>query len=970
MSGLFDGDEGPKASGTAERPGRSRALLITTGVLIVGFLLLTGLSSFWTDRMWYSSVGYSDVFSRMLWTKVGLFAFFAVLMSVVVGLNMVLAYRFRPIFRPASAEQTSLDRYRDAITPIRRWLVIGVSLVLGAFAGTSAAGEWRNFMLWSHRVPFGKTDPYFDRDIGFYVFSLPWWHFVVDFAMAMAVVALLAAAVVHYLYGGIRLQSKHDRISGSAAVQLSVLLGAFMLFKAADYWLDRFDVLTGSGNLIDGMSYTDDNAVLPAKNILLGIAVVCALLFFLNIWRRSWMLPSVGVALFVLSAILLGLIWPGIVQQFQVSPSEADKEAPYITKTIQATRDAFNLGDISIETYDQAVDEPSVQELSDATAAVPLIDPKLVRDNFEQNQQQQGYYTVAPVLDVDRYTVDGTDRALVLGVRELDQSGLAESNKNWSNLHTVYTHGYGVIAAYGNQRDAADDVVPAETTPWAESGLPPTGALSDQQDDGYQGAIYFGEQSPDYSIVGKAEGGSDVEFDLPESSDGDKGTTTTYDGQAGVPLGGLWNQLLYAVKFGDPNIVLSSRVNANSKIIYDRDPTERVKKVAPWLQIDRDPYPAVVDGKVVWILDGFTTTDRYPLSDKQSYDDMTNDSLADTSQFQALPTDEINYMRNAVKATVDAYDGTVTLYEWDETDPMLQAWMGAFPETVQPKSEISPDLMAHLRYPEDLFKVQRYQYARYHVTDASDWYEGNDRWQVPQDPYKTGALQPPYRMFIDNPDTATTGSTFSMTSVYTPYKRENLVGFMDVNSDATQSDYGKIRVLRSPGQNIPGPGQVANSFANDEDVKNALSKFSLGGTTPKYGNLLTLPVDGKLLYVQPVYTVRNSEASYPILNAVITSFGQTGGPVGFGTSLPAAIADLLGGTLEPDNPPDTGNPGQGGNNLPADVRNLLTRAEAAFDAADAAFADGDTVTWAQEMERGRALIQRAIEAADSQAPKN
>ncbi|MGE0168278.1 UPF0182 family protein, partial [Nocardioides sp.] len=785
MSGLFDGDEKPTA-GTAPRPGRSRALLISAAVLVVGFLLLTGLSGFWTERMWFDSVGYSSVFSRMLWTRVALFVVFALLMAVVVGFNMVLAFRFRPIFRPASAEQTSLDRYREAITPIRTWLVLGISLLMGAFAGTSAAGEWRNFMLWRHSVPFGKSDPYFDRDISFYVFSLPWWHFVVDFAMAMAVVALLAAAVVHYLYGGIRLQATHDRISGAAAVQLSVLLGAFMLFKAADYWLDRFDVLTGSGNLIDGMSYTDDNAVLPAKNILLGIAVVCALLFFLNIWRRSWMLPSVGVALFVLSAILLGLIWPGIVQQFQVSPSEADKEAPYIEKTIQATRDAFSLGDISIETYDQATTNPSADELSAATSAVPLIDPKLVRDNFEQNQQQQGYYTVAPVLDVDRYKVGDTDRALVLGVRELDQTGLAESNKNWSNLHTVYTHGYGVIAAYGNQRNEADEVVPAETTPWAESGLPPTGALTDQQDGGYQGAIYFGEQSPKYSIVGKVDGGSDVEFDLPESTDGDKGTTTTYDGKAGVPIGGLWNQLLYAVKFSDPNIVLSSRVNANSKIIYDRDPTERVKKVAPWLQIDRDPYPAVVDGKVVWILDGFTTTDRYPLSDKQSFDDMTNDSLADTSQFQALPTDEINYMRNAVKATVDAYDGTVTLYAWDETDPMLQAWMGAFPDTVEPRSAISPDLMAHLRYPEDLFKVQRYQYARYHVTDASDWYEGNDRWQVPQDPYKVGDLQPPYRMFIDNPGQDTVGSTFSMTSVYTPYKRENLVGFMDVNSDATQ----------------------------------------------------------------------------------------------------------------------------------------------------------------------------------------
>jgi uncharacterized protein len=964
MSGLFDGEASRERRAT-ERPGRSRALLITAGVIVVGFVALTGLSSFWTERLWFDSEGYSSVFTRLVWTRISLFVAFGLLMAVAVGLNMLLAFRFRPIFRPASPEQTSLERYREAVTPIRRWLLLGISALIGVFAGTSAAGQWRNFMLWNNRVPFDKRDPFFHRDIGFYVFDLPWWHFVVSFTMTLAVVSLMAAAVVHYLYGGIRLQSTQDRISGAAAGQLSVLLGIFMLAKAADYWLDRFDILTGSGRLIDGMTYTDDHAVLPAKNILLGIAVICALLFLLNVWRRTWLLPSVGLALFLLSAILLGLIWPGIVQQFQVDPSEADKEKPYIARNIEATRAAFNLEGIVPQPYNETVSNPTVQQLSAATSSVPLVDPQLVRQTFEQKQQQQGYYSVAPVLDVDRYDINGVERALVLGVRELDQSGLADSNKNWSNLHTVYTHGYGVIAAYGNQRNAADVTNSADetATQWAESELPPQGALTNLQTDGYQGRIYFGEQSPTYSIVGKAPGGSDVEFDLPESSTGDQGTTTTYDGKAGVGIGGLWHQLLYAVKFGDPNILLSSRVNSNSKIIYDRDPAKRVEKVAPWLSIDGDPYPAVVDGRVVWILDGYTTTDHYPLSDKQSFKEMTDDSLATNSQFQALPTDDINYMRNAVKATVDAYDGTVTLYAWDETDPMLKAWMNAFPDTVRSKSAISPDLLAHLRYPEDLFKVQRFQFARYHVTDASDFYEGNDRWQVPQDPYTVGKLQPPYRMFIDDPN-ASTGLTYSMTSVYVPYKRENLVGFMDVDSDATDpANYGKLRVLRSPGQNIPGPGQIANSFANDQDVKDALFKFSSGGTTPVYGNLLTLPVDGKLLYVQPVYTVRNSEASYPILNSVITSFGGTDGRVGFGPSLPAAVADLL-GSPPPTNP--TNNPGNNnpGGNLSAQVRRLLNQAEAAFNEADTAKARGDFDTWVAKLEQGRALLQRAIEIAN------
>ena len=978
MSGLFEGDQSRKAQVGVERPGRSRALLITTGVVIVGFLALTGLSSFWTERLWFDSLGYESVFSRLVWTRVLLFVGFGAVMAGSVAASMMLAFRLRPIFRPASPEQTSLDRYRETVTPIRRWLVLGVCLVVGAFAGTSAAGEWRTFMLWRNAVPFEAEDPYFSRDIGFYVFSLPWMHFVVGFVMALAVVSLLAAGVVHYLYGGIRLQATHDRISGAAATHLSVLAGVFMLAKGADYYLDRFDILTSSGNLIDGMSYTDDNAVLPAKNILMGIVVVCAVLFFVNVWRRTWMLPTVGVGLWVLSSILLGLIWPGIVQQFQVDPSEADREEPYIQENIIATRQAFDLEQIEIvEDPSQAAEAATLTQLSASTSQVPLIDPELVRDNFEQQQQQQAYYSLAPVLDVDRYQVGEQERALVLGVRELDQSGLAESNQNWSNLHTVFTHGYGLIAAFGNQRDTDNEAAPFTDLAFAEQGLPPSGVLSDQSESGYEARIYFGEQSPDYSIVGKADGGQDVEFDRPLSEE--EGSTTTYDGRDGVGVGGLWRQLLYAVKFGDPNIVLSSRVNDNSRIIYERNPADRVRKVAPWLSIDQDPYPAVVDGKVVWILDGYTFTDRYPLSDKQSYEEMTDDSLPEVTQFQALPTDELNYMRNAVKATVDAYDGTVTLYEWDETDPLLRAWMGAFPGTVQAKSEISEELLAHLRYPEDMFKVQRYQFARYHVADADQWYEGDDRWQVPRDPYQDSNYQPPYRMLISDA-ASPTGSTYSMTSVYVPNQRSNLVGYMDVNSDATSDRYGAMRVLRSSGPTVPGPGQVANTFANDDEVRDALLRFTQGEADVNFGNLLTLPVGGRLLYVQPVYTERsNAEASYPILQAVITSFSDRD-EVGFGTSLGVALTDLLGVESPPvtppgvdptpvdpppgTDPPGTDPPGQAGD---AEVRELLVRMQAAFDAAEAALQQGDFAEYDRQLERAEQLLSQAVQAAQNQA---
>ncbi|WP_457206202.1 UPF0182 family protein, partial [Nocardioides sp. P5_C9_2] len=393
MSGTFDQ---PDKSAQQEPPqrSRSRALVITAAVLVVAFIALTGFSSFWTDRMWFGSVGYSEVFSTLLWTRVGLFLVFGGLMAVVVALNIYLAYRFRPFFLNAAAADLNLERYRDAITPIMGWLLAGISLLMGAFAGASATGQWRSYSLWRHSQSFGTSDPYFGRDAGFYVFSLPWWHYVTDFAMALAIIGLMAAAITHYLYGGVRLSASSERVSGAAQVHLSVLLGVFVLAKAADYWLDRFDLVTGSGSLFTGMGYTDDNAVLPAKEILTGIALICAVLFFLNIWRRTWLLPSLGIALFALSAILLGLIVPGVVQQFQVSPNVPDKEGTYISANIEATRQAYDLEDIEVQSYSS---EPNttggdLAAADAATSSVPLVDPKVVSQTFEQQQQVRAYY--------------------------------------------------------------------------------------------------------------------------------------------------------------------------------------------------------------------------------------------------------------------------------------------------------------------------------------------------------------------------------------------------------------------------------------------------------------------------------------------------------------------------------------------------------------------------------------------------
>ncbi|WP_240771443.1 UPF0182 family protein [Nocardioides sp. GY 10113] len=977
MSELFD--EEPTQPAPTRSGRRGRALVITIVVLVVGFFLLTAFASLYTDRLWYADLGYGKVFTTLLWTRIALFAVFGLLMGAVVALNMHLAYRFRPLFRMAGGD-ASVERYRDAVTPIRGWLLTGVAVVVGLFAGTSALGQWRTYLMWRNAQPFGKDDPYFNRDIGFYVFELPWWHYVVDFVMAAAVVALLVTVLVHYLYGGIRLQVRHDRVSSAAQLQISVLLGVFVLAKAADYYLDRFDLVTDDHSLFTGMNYTAQNAVLPARNILLGVALICAVLFFLNIWRRTWQLPSVGLALLALSAVLLGMIWPAIVQSFQVRPSEADKEAPYIQANIDATRDAYGVSDVETESYSGTPPTAGVSagDVLPQLQEVPVVDPKQVRDTFEQLQQPRVYYSVAPVLDVDRYTIGGQDQPLVLGVREMDQSGINATDQNWNNLHTVYTHGEGIIAAYANKvspSDADGRMVWAEGIASEESGseIRSENALGE-----FEERIYFGENSPSYSIVGKASADApDVELGLADTDTDEGDTRTTYDGPAGVSVGSTFNQLMYAIKFGEPNFLLSGRVNGNSKVLYDREPVQRVEKVAPWLTVDSDPYPAVVDGKVAWIVDGYTTTDRYPNSERESFESMIEDSLQENTGLRTIPTDEINYLRSAVKATVDAYDGTVTLYEWDEDDPILQTWMRAFPGTVEPKSAIPEDLAEHLRYPEDLFKVQRYQLARYHVTDAGDFYQGSDRWEVPQDPNKTSSFQPPYRMFTD----VGNGEEWSLTSVFVPRGKNNLASFVAVNSDATSADFGKMKVLEMNSSSVRGPGLVANEMSQDGAVRDELREYEQTSSPPVFGNVLTVPVDDGLIYVQPVYAVRASggTSSFRILQFVIVSYG---GEVGIGRNLDLAMEAALGegdGTGTSGGTGGTGGTGDKGGGtggtggkkdggdtkltLEERIDKLIAEANEAFDNASAAQADGDTVEWATQLDIAQKKVEQAAELA-------
>lgn len=925
------------------------------GVLALAFMIFT---SFYTDLLWFRSIDKTSVFSTLLVTRVALFVVFGLLMASAVGVNMLVAYRSRPELAAVSAEQVSLERYRAGLAPFHKVILIVIPSILGLMAGTAATAQWESYLAWRHYTPFGQTDAQFGADIGFYVMQYPFLRFVLGFAFTALLLGLGMAVITHYVFGGIRLQGPSPRTSRAAHIQISIVAGLLMLLKAASYWLDRYGLAIKGESFIEGftgLKYRDVNAILPAKNILTVIAIVCALLFFANAFRRGWALPLVGGGLLAVSAFVIGGVYPAVVQQFQVNPSELVREQDYIERNIEATRTAYDLADAKFEDYSGDGDPTAAALKQDAGTLtnVRLLDPAVVSPTFRQLQQIRGFYSFPDALDVDRYAMGDGNRGAVIAVREVNLDGVGE--RNWANDHAVYTHGYGVVAAYDNtaRADGRPD--------FFASDIPTVGEL-----DLAQPRIYFGEESPEYSIVGAPEGSEPRELDYPDDSSGSGQANNTYDGSGGVPTGSLVNRLVFAARFQDPNILLSSLVNSQSKILFDRDPETRVQKAAPWLTTDGDPYPVVVDGRVKWIVDGYTTTNAYPYSSRTTLSDATQDAItASTTSVAALPAQRINYLRNSVKAVVDAYDGTVTLYAWEPDEPLLHTWSKAFGSTVTPVSEASAELQAHFRYPEDMFKVQRTILARYHVTDPTSFYNGQDFWTIPNDPTNrsVNAFQPPYYLTLRMPGTST--PSFSLTTTFAPLRRQTLAAFMAVNS-APGPDYGTIRVLQLPrNTTVPGPTQVQNNFESEPSITEQLTLLRRGGADVEFGNLLSLPVSGGLLYVEPLYVRATQGQGYPLLRKVLAGFGNT-------VVMRDTLGDALTALFSAEGPAgDDGGEDPGGEepsgtpDARADLAKALADAEKAYEAGQAALAKGDFTAYGRAQADLKAALDRALAAQKS-----
>lgn len=942
---------------------RGRILLVIGIAALILLLVGARLVDTYVDLLWFGEVGFRSVFTTELITRSALFLAVGILVGGLLAVSLIIAYRTRPVFVPVTGADDPLAKYRSAVVQRIRLFGIGVPLLAGFAAGSLAQGEWQRVQMFLNATPFGIQDEEFHNDIGFYAFKLPFYTWTIGWLFMAIIVSFLGALITHYLFGGVRLAGRGGQLSGPARVQLSVTAGIFVLVYAVDYNFDRYELLFSTRNpLFTGATYTDLNAVLPAKLILLFIAVFCAVAFFVGAFLRNLQLPAIALVLLVLSGLLVGTAWPAILEQFSVRPNANQKEAASIDRNMRATKQAYGLTEdkVQITPYEGKASAPA-SEIRDDQGTVPnarLLDPSILSPTFTQRVGQQNFYGFPDKLDVDRYEVDGKVQDYVVAAREIRTAGLAENQRSWINQHLVYTHGNGFVAAPANKVDRAlqdgdsgQGGYPIFTVSDLNTLKDPV-ARANMDIPLEQSRIYYGELATGYVIVGGTPGEAPGEYDTPSDR-------FYYDGAGGVAVNSWINRLVFAAHYGERNILFSGAIGNGSKIMYNRDPRERVSKAAPWLTVDGDPYPAVIDGRVKWIVDGYTTLEHFPYAQQTSLGTVTADSLTGVAR---QPDRMISYIRNSVKATVDAYDGTVSLYEIDDKDPVLKAWKGVFPGTVKPVSEVPDNLRKHFRYPEDLFKVQRDLLSKYHVSNPQEFYSTETFWDVPPDPTQEGgvdvggggAKQPPYYVLAQAP--GQDKPTFQVTSALNLLRRQFLGAWVSVSSDP--ADYGQIRVLKLQSDRTEGPVQVQNRFQTTPEVTENRTLFNNPGVDVEYGNLLTLPVANGLLYVEPIYIKRKDQNAFPQLARVLVYFGDK---VGFAPTIDEALNEVFGpgsgdaATKPGESPeqPPSDTPGQtplpGGQTATPEMTQAMAEAQAAFEKLKAARASGSFT------DQGRAL---------------
>lgn len=926
-------------------------IFVAVGAIVL-LLTLRSIARFWTDFLWYESVGQTGVWRTLIFTRVWLVVGASVVTFLLFWGSLLLADKLSPRqgVMQGSPDEELLERFQDWVAPRVRRVRLLVAAFFGVMIGLGASVWWKDFLMWRHGGNFGIEDPIYNNDIGVYVFDLPFYRSLFGWAFQLFLVIALVTAALHYLNGGIQVASQHQRVSPGVKVHLSVLFAILALLKAVGYQLDKWDLLYSARGQVTGVSYTDFNAQRPALNLLIAISIVAAIILLVNLRFRGWTLPLVALGLWLFTSIVVGGIYPSLIQRFRVVPDEVNKEVPFVANNIAFTLDAYGLSGIEVRQFAATsdLDSAALEANRSTIDNIRLWDPGVLNQTYRQLQEIRTFYGIEDV-DVDRYLIDGELTQVMISARELDEGNIPGGG--WVNEHLVYTHGFGAILSPANavtvegQPDfLVKDIPPITSSPSLEISQP---------------RIYFGDSAEtDFAIVGTSQN----EVDFPIGQSGENVAFNNYDGSGGVTYGNVIKRAAYALRYGDVDTLISSRVGNSSKVLMFRNIRDRIKRLVPFLEIDADPYLVLLEGRLVWVLDLYTITDRYPYSE-----------LADTTRLNAgegLPN-RFNYIRNSVKATVDAYDGTMTMYVVDPEDPIIQANMKIFPKVFTNQDAMPAELREHLRYPEDLFRIQAGIYQSYHIQDPSQFFSNVDPWQIARDPSTSQrpALRArfadasgqefrpmlPYYLLLRLPDDDEL--SFLLVQPFTPSERPNMVSFLVAKSGP--AEYGDIIDFTLPADRaVDGPGQVGALINQNPDISAEFTLLGQGGSQVIQGNMLVVPIEESLLYVQPIYISAQAEGqtaqdstAIPEFKRVVVSYN---GQIEMRESLDEALAAVFGRV--PTRPGDSVDPGEP---LSEDVAMLVDQANAALQEADAALRNGDLATYATKVEDAKRFIEQA-----------
>lgn len=954
---------------------RSRPGFFSLVILIIsaGAIILPAIANFWTEWLWFKEINFQQVFTGIIQARIEIGLIAGLIAATLVAVNIALARRFSPAVGEAPAPSFELGRLRASVEGAWKTIVPVGCVVLAVVCALGAQPLWTTWVQFKNAVAFDKVDPEFGLDVGWFVYSLPLVHSVLNLLFSVVLIGIITAGLTYLVFGGIRPKAGERSITKKANAHLSVLLALLVTIQGIHFWVMRFDLSYSPRGTVTGLSYTDVHAELRAYTMLAVVCGLVALALLYSAARGGWILPVSAMAVLVAGTVLLSEVYPAAVQRLTVAPQELPREREYIQRNLEMTRWAYQIdGDhVSYEPFGAKQDLTAAQVNDNATTlnAIRLWDPATLRNTYKQLQELRPYYDFRGV-DVGRYLIDGSLQQVTLSVREIETTALNEPT--WQNRVTLYTHGYGMVAS--TVSTAASDGQPE----FLSRDIPNRGVKAFELN---QPRIYYGERTPDYSIVGTQEDEFDFETDAEQQRN-------RYDGAGGVGVGSIMRRIAFALRFGEPNILLSNLITADSKIMYNRDIRERVQAAAPFLQTDGDPYPAVVDGRVKWILDTYTVTDLIPYSQRIDLAQVTRSrekiGVPEVNdKGQPVVTERIvdvphlvgqgNYIRNSVKAVVDAYDGTVTFYRMKNADPLADTWGKAFPGLFTPVDEASQELKDQFRHPEGMFRAQSHMLTRYHIQGADAFYNASDRWQLPKDrafeannKNEQGSDRsfPPSYQLIRLPGEEK--EDFSLIQPFNPHDREVLAAYMAASGSFDR--LGKLRVFTMPPTStVFGPSQVFARINQDPVVSQLITLLNDQQSQVIYGNLIVVPVEESLLYAMPLF-LKSNRSEIPELRRVVLVYGDR---VIMEDRLDTALKTIFGDlpdlldnpdakpTDEPAGAPGSSSSGAGP--LSSDQLEVLGQAIEASVKAEEALKAGDLAGYQEGNKRANEALQRLSE---------